>query len=442
MHDQCLARLPLSSLAEVNPKRTTNGLPPEALVSFIAMPDVSESGEWTTPQTRQLRSVASGFTSFIEGDVLFAKITPCMENGKGAHAVGLVNRTGFGSTEFHVLRATPRANARFLFYWTQTAALRKKAESFMIGSAGQQRVQPSFFDNFLVPELPLPEQRRVVRILDTVGEAVHQTEQIIAKLQQIKQGLLHDLLTRGIDEQGELRDHLRHPQQFKDSPLGSIPTGWDVQELAHLAEVRSGIAKNSGKVVSNPVTVHYLRVANVQDGYLDLAEMSLLEVGRDDMARYQVLPGDVLMNEGGDLDKLGRGAVWHGEYDPCVHQNHVFVVRCREGLHPEFLNAWTGSPAARRYFMVAGKQTTNLASINKTALGRLPVVVPPLDEQEGIIEALARADRRIEAETTEVEKLRTLRRGLMDDLLTGRVRVHHVNEAQPMSSGPELSQVE
>ena len=194
--------------------------------------------------------------------------------------------------------------------------------------------------------------------------------------------------------------------------------------LVDLAEIRSGIAKNSNAAVTNPVFVHYLRVANVQDGFLDLTEMSQLQVSRHDIKRYAVLPGDMLMNEGGDLDKLGRGALWSGEFSPCVHQNHVFVVRCGSSLLPTYLKAWTGSTAARKYFLLAGRQTTNLASINKTSLGLLPVPLPSSRaEQEAIAEALSNADALIESLDQLIAKKRLIKQGTMQELLTGKRRL-------------------
>ncbi|HEX2688438.1 MAG TPA: restriction endonuclease subunit S [Kofleriaceae bacterium] len=273
------------------------------------------------------------------------------------------------------------------------------------------------------PVPPLAEQRRIAEMLDTLDEAIRKTEQLIAKLKQAKQGLLHDLLTRGIDANGELRDPERNPEQFKNSLLGRIPIDWHLTLLHEVAEIRSGIAKNEGRILQDPVDVHYLRVANVQDGFLDLREMKTIRIPRSDLDRYRVLPGDVLMNEGGDLDKLGRGSLWHGEYEPCVHQNHVFVVRCGPMLLPEFLSAWTGASRAKAYFMVAGKQTTNLASINKTQLGRLPVLLPSRAEQERILNVLSSCEEWIALEGVELAKLRVLKQGLMEDLLTGRVRV-------------------
>lgn len=213
-------------------------------------------------------------------------------------------------------------------------------------------------------------------------------------------------------------------KDFKSSEVGQIPSDWKLMVLVDLAEIRSGIAKNSNAAITNPVFVHYLRVANVQDGFLDLTEMSQLQVNRDDIKRYAVLSGDMLMNEGGDLDKLGRGALWSGEFSPCVHQNHVFVVRCGSSLLPAYLKAWTGSTAARKYFLLAGRQTTNLASINKTSLGLLPVPLPSSRaEQEAIAEALSDADALIESLDQLIAKKRLIKQGAMQELLTGKRRL-------------------
>lgn len=130
---------------------------------------------------------------------------------------------------------------------------------------------------------------------------------------------------------------------YKLTEVGVIPEDWRVLPLLRLVEIRGGIAKNASAILADPVSVHYLRVANVQDGYLNLTEMSKIQLSRQDIPRYTVLPGDVLMNEGGDLDKLARGAIWRGEFSPCVHQNHVFVVRCKPDLLPEYLNIWTAT---------------------------------------------------------------------------------------------------
>eukprot|EP01136_Pigoraptor_vietnamica_P012036 Opistho-1_new@51548 len=211
---------------------------------------------------------------------------------------------------------------------------------------------------------------------------------------------------------------------LQQTEIGPIPLDWQVEPLAKVAEIRSGIAKNVNAVIADAIEVPYLRVANVQDGYLDLQEISTIRINREDLRRYSVLPFDVLMNEGGDIDKLGRGALWRGQIQPCVHQNHVFVVRCKPALAPQFLSAWSASPPARRYFLFAGKQTTNLASINKTSLWQLPVAMPRLrEEQERIAQALADADALIASLEQLLSKKRQIKQGAMQELLTGQRRL-------------------
>jgi type I restriction enzyme, S subunit len=198
---------------------------------------------------------------------------------------------------------------------------------------------------------------------------------------------------------------------------------WEIRPLSDVAEVRTGFAKNTSVTVTQPVSVHYLRVANVQDGFLDLSDVSRIDVSRSDLQRFEVLPGDVLMNEGGDLDKLGRGAIWNGAFDPCIHQNHVFVVRCSAAVRPAYLRMWSSGAVARRYFLVAGKQTTNLASISKTALSQLPVAVPPLHEQDAIAEALSDVDALLAGLDRLIAKKRNLKQAAMQQLLTGQTRL-------------------
>jgi type I restriction enzyme, S subunit len=213
------------------------------------------------------------------------------------------------------------------------------------------------------------------------------------------------------------------PKGYKQTDAGVIPEDWDVKLLCNIAEIRSGIAKNSNASVRDPILVHYLRVANVQDGFLDLTEMSKIEVSRNDLKRYTVLPGDVLMNEGGDLDKLGRGSIWRGEFNPCIHQNHVFIVRSGSSSSSEYLNIWTSGVSARRYFLVAGKQTTNLATINKTALGELPVALPSLTEQRSIATALSDMDELLGGLDRLITKKRNIKQSAMQQLLTGKIRL-------------------
>jgi len=187
--------IPFSDVVQVNPKTELYDLNDTTNVSFIPMSDVSESGQWVIRQTRSFKDVRNGYTCFKENDILFAKITPCMENGKGGHAIGLVDGIGFGTTEFHVLRADAEIEPRYIYYWTMTEELRRKAEAQMTGSAGQRRVPSEFFDNFKIPLFPRSEQRKIVEILDAHDARISTEEQYRDKLKLQKKGLMHDLLT-------------------------------------------------------------------------------------------------------------------------------------------------------------------------------------------------------------------------------------------------------
>jgi type I restriction enzyme S subunit len=131
------------------------------------------------------------------------------------------------------------------------------------------------------------------------------------------------------------------------------------------------------------VEVPYLRVANVQDGYLDLSEIKTISALPEDIRALTLRPNDVLMTEGGDFDKLGRGAIWRGGINPCIHQNHIFRVRLdQSAILPLFFTYFLRTPYAKEYFLKCSKQTTNLASINMTQLRATPVPVPPIAAQK------------------------------------------------------------
>ena len=269
------------------------------------------------------------------------------------------------------------------------------------------------------------EQEKIGRVLDTLDTQIQKTEALIAKLEKVKAGLLHDLLTRGIDENGRLRPSPEQaPELYKESPLGLIPREWGVGSLGDLSEIVSGVTLGGKSGSSAWPLVPYLRVANVQDGYLDLTDIKLIRVSPADIEKYRLLPGDVLMNEGGDFDKLGRGALWQGQIDLCLHQNHVFRVRATPGvLSPHFLTAFSSSAAGKRYFIRSSKQSTNLASINSTQLKAFQVPLPSSGEQMLIVKELQAMASKTESEKDFLDKVITKKSGLMDDLLTGRVRV-------------------
>jgi type I restriction enzyme S subunit len=161
------------------------------------------------------------------------------------------------------------------------------------------------------------------------------------------------------------------------------PQRWPVMPLSATAEIISGVAKGRKLGPDESVDLPYLRVANVKDGHLDLGEVKTIAIKHNEVDRLRIQPGDLLMTEGGDPDKLGRAALWNGEIELCVHQNHLFKVRSdRSRLDPVYLRSLVGSAFGKSYFLRVAKKTTGIASINKTQLSAFPVLLPPRDKQD------------------------------------------------------------
>ncbi len=184
---------------------------------------------------------------------------------------------------------------------------------------------------------------------------------------------------------------------------------WGVEPLNTKTEIVSGVTKGKKYKSTNLREVPYMRVANVQDGHLDLTEIKTIEVTDDEIQQYKLRKGDLLLTEGGDPDKLGRGAVWNDEIDECIHQNHIFRVRVKDtSINPVFLSALMASKYGKNYFLKAAKQTTGIATINSTQLKAFPLIKPPVELQNqfaAIVEKVESIKSRYIQSLTELENL-------------------------------------
>lgn len=395
------------------------------------MEAIGEDGSTRLDATRPLSEVQSGYSYFRDEDVVVAKITPCFENGKGALVRGLHGGIGFGTTELIVARPLrDRLCSEYLQWVFQSSEFRKLGEGFMYGAGGQKRVPDDFVRDFRLALPPLTEQTSITSFLDRetskIDALVEEQRQLIELLKEKRQAFISRTVTKGFDPNAKMK-----PSGVEW--LGEVPEHWDVSRLKFLAAVQTGTAK--GKDISGRETtmVPYLRVANVQDGYLDLADVALIEIPASDLDRYRLRKGDVLMNEGGDFDKLGRGCIWDGQIDPCIHQNHVFAVR-PVGVSPEWLSTITGSAYAQFYFMSRSKQSTNLASISSTNVMELPVVVPPSGEQSVLLELLGRELAKLstlrEQAYAAIDLLTERRAALVSAAVTGKIDVRRATTDQ------------
>ena len=191
---------------------------------------------------------------------------------------------------------------------------------------------------------------------------------------------------------------------------------WNKQPLESMADIVSGITKGRKIKGQSMIKVPYMAVSNVKDGYIDWTTVKTIEATEQEIEQYQLLPDDVLMTEGGDPDKLGRGAIIKETLENCIHQNHIFRVRLNESvILPVFFAEYLKHQKSKRYFIGCAKQTTGIASINMRQLKALPVLLPPLALQEQFAAFVEQVDKSKLAVKQSLEKLETLKKSLMQD---------------------------
>lgn len=279
------------------------------------------------------------------------------------------------------------------------------------------------FDSFPVSLPPLAEQQRLVEFLYFNLEGLQTGLKCTAAAAHRAEGLGSGLLAFARTATSPSDLFARATKD--DSDLPTLGPGWRWRRLGGLADVVGGVTKDSSKNTTGFVEVPYLRVANVQRGRLDLDRVTTIRVPEKRAAALRLEPGDVLLNEGGDRDKLGRGWVWEGQIENCIHQNHVFRARIRDGQITPRLLSWWANSVGGAWCGEHGRQSVNLASISLSKIRQMPVPVPPLDQQARIeleVADQAEAGERLQASIDAAERRGlALRRSLLAAAFSGRL---------------------
>lgn len=254
-------------------------------------------------------------------------------------------------------------NPKYLIYLLNSPWFKDQVKQYESGTT-RKRISRKNLDRIEMIFPPLPEQERIVSRIEE----------------------LFSQLDAGVETLKKTKAQLSVYRQAAITEAFSVENNTPNVCLSDIAQIIGGITKGRDLSGTETIELPYLRVANVQNGYLDLSEIKTIKLRVDEKERYLLKPGDVLYTEGGDRDKLGRGTVWRGEIKDCVHQNHVFKARVDQSKAiPEYVAFWSMSTPARNYFYQKGKQSVNLASINKTVLSALTLPLPALEKQREII---------------------------------------------------------
>jgi type I restriction enzyme S subunit len=326
------------------------------------------------------------------------------------------------------VRPKPTVKSKWLLYWLMSSAGREAIEATASSTSGLHTLSLSKVGSLPAPIASLKEQEAAIAYIDLhlsrLDEAVTTLQGIQAKLKQARASILkaavegrlveteaelarrnatdyenaEALLQRSLAEKKRLfqeaqlqegkRKTWKEPSRPECHETSSKPEGWSITSMEQIADVSGGLAKDS-KITSGE-SLPYLRVANVQRGKLDLEHIKTITCPSEKVYGLLLKKGDVLLNEGGDRDKLGRGWVWNGEIPRCIHQNHVFKARLAlPAIQPRFISHYCNT-LGESYFQNEGKQTTNLASISLSKVRALPISLPPASEQLRILEEIDR----------------------------------------------------
>jgi type I restriction enzyme, S subunit len=407
----------IAVLARINPRYPVrNGTD----YPFVPMAGIGEN--FRGIQSFETRPAgASGLSRFAQSDTVFAKITPCPENGKVAFVDELPGPVGLGSTEFIVLSPRAETDPRFLYHLLCSHEVRGHAVARMEGSTGRQRVPEDVFTKRLLVPIPSPiEQRSIARILDAVDEAIEAADMVVELARRLRTGLLADLLAYGIGDDGRLRSRERE-HEFAESRVGILPKSWELSSVGEEFALQTGITLNEARR-DNYSKHPYLRVANVRREDVDLSDVQTVGATEAELGPRRLQTHDLLVVEGhANSREIGRCALTPPTAAGMTFQNHLFRLRSRGRVIPEFACLWLNSQYARRYWDARCGTSSGLNTINQRVLRRLVIPIPSRLEQAAIVD-LARAHRTdLDGSLARAVAVRQLKNSLAHDLLSGRV---------------------
>lgn len=412
----------LRKVATLNPSKSeASDVSRDTQVSFLPMEAVGENSELDLSRTRSIGEVETGYTYFRDGDMAFAKITPCFENGKRALMRGLTEGMGFGTTELTVIRPMPKVlDPEFLFWLVSAPEFRRVGEAHMYGAGGQKRVPDDFVRDFSFGVPPLPEQRAIAGFLDRevakLDGLVAEQRRLIALLAEKRQAVISHAVTRGLDPTAPLK-----PSGI--DWLGDIPEGWEVAKIGAVCErMTYGFTNPMPTTVDGPFM---LTAADIVDGRINYGSARLTsEEAFQTLLTDKSRPvqGDVLVTKDGTL---GRVAVADGSR-VCINQSVALLRPRQEIVIPDFLCQILSADVyqARMLFDAGG---TTIKHIYISRLAQMPIAVPSIKAQSEILDWLAEKRPELDTLTTTAQSAITLlqerRAALISAAVTGKIDV-------------------
>ena len=394
----------MKRIASLNPSKAEarTFLGADTPVTFLPMERVKTDGR-IDEEILPASTVWNGFTYFRRNDVLVAKITPCFENGKGTCLNALPTEVGFGSTEFHVLRAGHDISPRFLYLLTTLPDFRQSGADEMTGAAGQQRVPQAFVENYSLPLPPLTEQAAIVRYLDhadgRIRRYISAKERLIGLLEKQRQAVIHRAVTRGLDSDVHLK-----PSGIEC--LGKLPAHWDVQRLRHAVNMRVSNVDKHIKDGERPVRLcNYVDVYK-NDRITDSVPFMKATANADEIDRFRLEPEDILITKDSEVwNDIGVPALVEYSAKDLICGYHLALLRpLKAVLNGAYLFRSLQSSAVAYQFHIAANGVIRYG-LSHHAIKSALLPLPLLAEQANIVRYLDHANGRIRRYISAKERL-------------------------------------
>jgi type I restriction enzyme S subunit len=452
----------IEEVADVNPRVDKGAIPDDLPVSFIPMPSVGAGdGSIRVDGTRPAGEVKKGFTPFLEGDVLFAKITPCMENGKMAVVPKLVNGYGFGSTEFHVLRPKDGMDAKYLYYYISSQSFRAEAERYMTGAVGQKRVSTTYLKQSTIPVAPPNQQKLIVAEIEKqfsrLDEAVANLKRVKANLKRYKAAVLKAAVEgRLVETEAELgrregrsfetgeqllqrilenrRSQWKGKGKYKEpaapdtTNLPELPEGWVWASAEQVSDfITKGTTPSAEKLSAGGGDVQFLKVYNLTfDGSLNASYKAAFvskHTHESELARSKVQPGDVLINIVGP--PLGQVSVVPATLPVANINQAIARFRPIQPISTGYLTLTLRTEDIMQWALRRAKTTAGQSNLTLELCRALPIPLPPVAEQESIVVEVERRLSLVRGVETQVvanlKRAERLRQSILARSFTGTV---------------------
>ena len=302
------------------------------------------------------------------------------------------------------LIATEEIDYLFLYYFMSSVDLGKYVQTGAIPS-----VNNTIIENIMVQLPPMVEQQKIAEILSSVDAAIEKTEQVIAKTEEVKKGLMQQLLTKGIGH-----------TEFKQTEFGEIPITWKVTPLI---EIVNKTQLGTNDVANSEYGLPLIKMGNLTFGGFDFKKLEYINNPKVDYSNYYLNEGDFLFNTRNTPELVGKSAVWHKEKEAAIYNNNILKIIFNDTVNSDYMCYQFNNGLCFSTIRGLATGTTSVAAIYWKDLSKIKVAIPDKQEQDKICSILKYHEKKVQNEQKKIDELNKIKQGLMQQLLTGKTRV-------------------